>query len=95
MVENRKLPPAKPKRQRRALHLGFQEYVLEITGWCWSYSLSSDLSRQRIEPYHEFRHLVIKGTMLKPTELRTDQVEVTQLPDRDLDEERRKNHEPI
>jgi hypothetical protein len=38
---------------------------------------------------------VVKGSLLKPTGLRADEVEVTLLPDRNLDEERRKNHEPI
>ncbi|TQF29762.1 hypothetical protein [Bradyrhizobium sp. UNPA324] len=94
MVENRKLSPRNPNRQRRAFHLEFQEYVVGISGWDWSYSLSLDKSRQRSEPYHEFRHLVIKGILLQPT-LRIDQVEVTLLPNRNLDEERRKHHEPI
>jgi hypothetical protein len=38
---------------------------------------------------------VIKGTLLKPTGLKTDKVEVTLLPDNNLGEERRKGHEPI
>lgn len=95
MAQNPKARRAKPKRPRRALHLEFQEYVVLITGWDWSYSLSLDTSRQRIEPYHEFKHLLIKGTLLKPTGVVTDQVEVTMLPDRNLDAERRRNHEPL
>jgi hypothetical protein len=38
---------------------------------------------------------LIKGTLLKPTGLKTDQVEVRLLPDRNLDAERRRNHEPM
>src|SRR6202158_3937770 len=45
MAKNRKAQRANPKRQRRALHLEFQEYVVLITGWNWSYSLSLDTSR--------------------------------------------------
>jgi hypothetical protein len=95
MAENPKPRPKKAKRRRRALHLEFQEYVIAVNAWDWSYSLSVDTSRDRSEPYHEFQQLVIKGRLLKPTELMTDQVEVTLLPDRNLDAERRRNHEPI
>jgi hypothetical protein len=31
----------------RALRLEFQEYVIAIMGWDWSYSLSLDTSRDR------------------------------------------------
>ncbi|SRR6266702_5076288 len=95
MADIPKPRPKRPKRPRKALRLEFQEYVVAIAGWDWSYSLSLDTSRDRSEPYHEFRHLLIKGTLLKPTGLRTDQVEVRLLPDRNLDAERRRNHEPI
>ncbi len=95
MAENPKPRLKNAKRRRRALHLEFQEYVVAVKTWDWSYSLSLDTSRDRSEPYHEFRQLVIKGMLLKPTGLITDQVEVTLLPDRNLDAERRRNHEPI
>jgi hypothetical protein len=52
MAENSKPRPKKPQRQRRALQLEFQECVVGITGWDWSYSFSLDKTPYRAAPYH-------------------------------------------
>jgi hypothetical protein len=60
-------------------------YVVAIDGWDWSYSLSLNMDRQPADPYHEFRHLQVRGRLLHPKGLRTDRIALTFLPSRDLD----------
>ena len=70
-------------------------YVVAIEGWDWSYSLSLNEERQPIDPYHEFRHLEIRGRLLHPKGLRTDRIALTFLPSKDLDPEARKALRPL
>ncbi|AWO92703.1 MULTISPECIES: hypothetical protein [Bradyrhizobium] len=86
--------PAKKERRRR-LPEEFVDYVVEIDGWDWGYSFSLNMERQPIDPYHEFRHLQIKGRLLRPAGLKTDRAEISLLPSSDLEEERRKDLKPI
>ncbi|WP_354254423.1 hypothetical protein [Bradyrhizobium sp. F1.13.3] len=46
-------------------------------------------------PYHEFRHLQIKGRLLTPAGLKADTAEISLLPSSDLVEERRKDLTPV
>jgi hypothetical protein len=85
----------KKKKRRRAPPEEFVEYVVEITGWDWGYSLLLNTERRPTDPYHEFRHLQITGRLLRPTGLKTDCVEVSLLPTIDMSEEKRKAYEPI
>lgn len=48
--------------------------------------LRDDL-RQRNLPQPEFRHLQLKGRMLRPTRQKTDRAEISLLPSIDLEEE--------
>ncbi|MGY3396471.1 hypothetical protein ACVWW6_009062 [Bradyrhizobium sp. USDA 3311] len=86
--------PAKKKRRRRPRE-EIVDYVVEIDGWDWGYSFSLNMERQPIDPYHEFRHLQVKGRLLRAAGLKTDRAEISLLPSSDLEEERRKDLEPI
>jgi hypothetical protein len=55
------------------------DYVVEIENWDWGYSFSLNLERLPIDPYHEFRHLQIKGRLLTPAGQRTDRAEISLL----------------
>ena len=78
--------PYKPKpkpanRERRgAPREEIVEYIVAIDGWDWSYSLSLNQEKHPVDPYHEFRHLLITGRLLRPIGLKTDKVEVSLLP---------------
>lgn len=85
---------AKKKRRRRKLHEEFVDYVVAVEDWGWSHSLSLDTDRRAVDPYHEFRHLQIRGRLLHPRGLKTDQVEITLLPSYDLLPEARKERQP-
>ncbi|QAU48864.1 hypothetical protein [Bradyrhizobium guangzhouense] len=83
------------RKRRRKPREEIVDYVVEIDGWDWGYSFSLNMERQPIDPYHEFRHLQIKGRLLTPTGLKTDRAEISLLPSSDLEEERRKELTPI
>jgi hypothetical protein len=57
MASEPKSKAAGKKKRRRAPREEFVDYVVEITGWDWGYSLSLDTSKDPDDPYHEFRHL--------------------------------------
>jgi hypothetical protein len=81
----------KPKRRQRDRNV---YYVVEIETWDWSYSFGLDKTRHRDEPYGEYRHLKIKGKLIRPQQIKTDSVEVTFLPDVRLKQEARGRDEP-
>ncbi len=85
---------AKTKR-RRAPPEEFVDYIVEIESWDWSYWLALNTERHPLDPYHEHRHLQIKGRLLRPTGPKTDLVEVSLFPSINLEEGRRKDLKPI
>jgi hypothetical protein len=95
MAAEPKPKAVKKKKRRRAPPQEFVEYIVEITGWDWGYSLLLNTERRPTDPYHEFRHLQIAGRLLRPAGLKTDRVEVSLLPTNDMSEEKRKAYEPI
>jgi hypothetical protein len=98
MAAESKPKAVRKKKRRRAPPEEFVEYVVEITGWDWGYSLSLNSRTGKYrddDPYLEFRHLQITGRLLRPAGLKTDAVEVSLLPSNDMSEERRKDYKPI
>lgn len=93
-TEPKPKPVRKAKRGRKPRE-EFVDHIVEIDGWDWGYSFSLNPERQPIDPYHEFRHLQIMGRMLRPAGLKSDRTELSLLPSSDLEEERRKDLEPI
>lgn len=51
--------------------------------------------RNPLDPYHEHRHVVIRGRLLRPAGLKTDWLEMSLFPSPNLMEERRKDLKPI
>lgn len=47
-------------------------------------------SERAIDPYHELRHLHLRGRLLHPMSLKTGRIELPFLPSKDLDPEVRK-----
>ena len=82
-------------RRRRKQREEIVDYIVAIEDWDWGYSFSLNLERQPIDPYHEFRHLQIKGRLLTPAGQKTDTAEISLLPSSDLVEERRKDLTPV
>jgi hypothetical protein len=88
--------PAKAakKERRRKPREEFVDYVVAIEDWGWSYSPSLDTDRHAADPYREFSDLQIRGHLLHPKGMKTDQVEITLLPSYDLLPEARKERQP-
>jgi hypothetical protein len=95
MAAEPKPKAAGKKKRRRAPREEIVDYVVEIDGWDWGYSLSLNTMPREADPYNEFRHLKVTGRMLSPKGLKTDHVEVSLLPSADMSEERRKDYKPL
>jgi hypothetical protein len=95
MTNPPKSKQSKKKRRRRMPLAEFDQYIMQIAPWDWSYSFSLNTQRNAIDPYHEFRHLRITGKLLRPIGQKTDKVELTLLPKADDNEDRRADHKPL
>jgi hypothetical protein len=94
MADEPKPTKSARKRRRRKPREEFVDYIVAIDAWDWSYSLSLDTDRDAVDPYHEFRHLQIRGRLLHPKGLKTDRAEITLLPSYDMLPEARKDRQP-
>jgi hypothetical protein len=95
MADKPRAKAVKGKRRRHALREEFLQYIVAIDGWDWSYSLSLNEEKHPVDPYHEYRHLLITGRLLRPTGLKTEKVEVNLLPSVEMSHGQRKDHEPL
>jgi hypothetical protein len=95
MATEPKPKAVRKKTRRRKPPEEFVDYVVEIESWDWSYWLALNTLRDPLDPYHEHRHLQIKGRMFRQTGLKTDRVEVSLFPTINLEEERRKELKPL
>ncbi|MCS3445907.1 MULTISPECIES: hypothetical protein [Bradyrhizobium] len=87
--------PTRKAKRRRAPPEEIVDYIVEIEDWDFSYWLALNTLRNALDPYHEHRHVELKGRMLRPAGLKTDRVEVSLFPSVSLEEERRKDLKPI
>jgi hypothetical protein len=83
----RKSRPGRPR-------IEFASYVLEIKEWDWSFSFGVNEMPNRDGPYSDFRHLHLRGNLVCPNRIKAENVELTFLPDHDLNEDKRERHEP-
>jgi hypothetical protein len=93
VTEPKPKAPRKAKRRRKPRE-EIVDYVVAIEDRDWGYSLSLNAERQPIDPYHEFRHLHVRGRLLHPKGLKTDRVEITLQPSYDMLPEARKERQP-
>lgn len=93
-IETKPKADGKTKRRRQPPE-EFVDYIVEIDGWDWGYSISINAERRPIDPYHEFRHLQVRGRLLQPAGLKTDKTEISLLPSPELVTDRRKGFEPV
>lgn len=70
-------------------------YVVEISDWDWSFSFGLDGTKYSGDPYSDFRHLEITGSLISPTIEKVEKVTVHLLPDADLNKSNRLEREPI
>lgn len=83
------------KKRRAAKRDETIQYVVEIADWDWSLSFGIGWRRDiEREPYSDYRHLHIKGRLLRPTKMKVSDAEMTFMPDAELDWRERSKHEP-
>lgn len=89
---------AKAKGKRKGARKPKDEvvyYVVEITDWEWSLSFGvgwrKDIDR---EPYSDYRHLHVKGRLVRPTKLKVNEVELIFMPEAAMNWAERAKHEP-
>jgi hypothetical protein len=56
-------------------------YVMPIADWNWTLSFGVTGGRRPSEPYTDFRHLQLRGTLLQPRRVNAKSVELTLMPD--------------
>jgi hypothetical protein len=95
MATEPKPQAAKKKKRRRAPREEFVDYVAAIEDWEWSYSLLLNTEKHAVDPYHEFRHLMIAARLLRPAGLKTDRLEMSLLPTVDMNPGQSKDWEPL
>jgi len=84
-----------PKKRKAKPIEGPVFYVTEIDDWGWSFSFGLDKSKYSNDPYSDYRHLEIRGSLLSPTNMKAEQVVLHLLPDTGLNEEHRRDNQPI
>jgi hypothetical protein len=85
---------ARKKSRRRRPRDETVYYVFEIKEWDWSFMFGVNPIRDRGGPYSDYRHLQLHGNLICPAKIKANEVELTFLPDHDLNEGERDRHEP-
>lgn len=94
MTETATKKPVRRKRRGGRPRKEWFYYVVEITGWDWSFSFSVNTMKHFEGPYLDFRHVQLFGKLVRPSKANVTSVEVTLLPDARLDAGARGRHEP-
>jgi hypothetical protein len=95
MADDKPAPRTRTKKRRRPPpHDDHARYIIAIEDWDWGYSFGLAGLKDSPDPYMEHRHLTITGRLIHPTGLKIESVELSTLPNPDLDEHRRREHTP-
>jgi hypothetical protein len=85
----------KRKRKRSVRKPEAVYYVLEISGWEWSFSFGINSMKYRDDPYSDFRHLHLYGELMRPTNIKPETARLILLPDERYNRDARERHTPI
>jgi hypothetical protein len=72
---------ATPGTRRQRPPPVFYHYVVAIESWEWGLSFGLGDPKYDFEPFRDYRHLQLRGTLLRPSQLKVPAVELTLLPD--------------
>ena len=90
--------PAKPQKGKRRgrprLSESQVQYVIKIEGWDWSFSFGVNRTKSWDDPYWEFRHLIVTGSLRRPAMPKVTAAKLTLMPRIELNEAQRQNHQP-
>lgn len=65
-----------PKKKRRRRELTPAYYNVEITGWDWDYSFSANVPKYEDARFSDYRHLLVRGTVLRPRGIKAEVAEL-------------------
>ncbi len=85
---------SRPRRKQSSPRSEHVYYILKILSWQWSLSFGVAHDPRQTDPYDDYRHLTIHSQFLWPDKLRDATIDLTFIPDRDLDQEQRRTHRP-
>jgi hypothetical protein len=69
-----------PRRKRRRQADQFAYYHVQITGWDWDFSISVNVAKWRDERFSDYRHLVVRGTLLRPRKVKAETADLSFIP---------------
>lgn len=95
MVKAAKTAPSRKKRARGPPRIESVYYVVEVTDWDWSLWFGVSNIPEREGPYDDYRHLDLRGTLLRPSKLKCATVGLHFLPDKRLNEGERERNQPV
>jgi hypothetical protein len=82
------MKPDRPRKRRATTaarprrHLPeITRYVVAIEGWDWSLSFGVNDVPKEAAPFNDYRHLQIRGTLVRPSNINARAVELTLIPD--------------
>lgn len=84
----RKRPQGRPKNDP-------VYYVVAVEDWDWGFWFGVSNMPERNGPYDDYRHLNLRGRLLRPAKLKCEKVELHILPDKRLDEGVREQNRPV
>lgn len=83
-----------PRKRARRTMPEYVGYLVEVSGWDWSFSFGISHDKRQDDPYSEYRHLVVKGSLLRPAGVKAKDAELIFLPNIENNEANRMQHEP-
>ncbi len=68
------------KNQRSRGQFQHDYYHVQITGWDWSYSFSTNVPKYEDARFSEYRYLLVRGKVLRPRKIKVETAELWFLP---------------
>jgi hypothetical protein len=86
---------AKPKNGRRRAAAPSIWFVVAVESWDWGFSFGVEKRSERDAPYSDYRHLHVRGNLVKPTNTRAKNANVVFLPSQSLNQSDRADRIPL
>lgn len=85
----------KPKNGRRRASAPSIWFVVAVESWQWGFSFGVEKRSERDDPYSDYRHLHVRGNVVKPTNTRAKYANVVFVPSQSLNQSDRADRIPL
>lgn len=82
------------RKVRKSRIPDIQYYVVEIESWDWGFSFGIETSKHFPGPFSDYRHLEIRGRILRPKRLKPEEASLTFLPSASYNPDAQVLHNP-